>query len=339
MRLLPRGEYGAFLRSNQDKSSLDSVRCREILDVLGSPPFLTNEADDMTFHFRDLPVKDSAKLVSGFILSILIGASGRLWYSRNWWLHDTAYALADALIVAGVIGLILELFASKFLIERVAGDLAPRLVGRGLPGELQGKIRDIIHTDFVRDHYVKAYSLSDPDETGHVHLDAKITFEVKNYSDSVREYSPFMQEETFYKPEFQYLEYATPERSYSFNAEQLSSMVKISPETKVKEVSGPKKVRLKPYKENSNSKAICRVTMKIRTTMLMEYLDVNNFAAATIGVTLQLDRIPDGFDFRSSGEGMHHDADSSSWYFDGPFLAGQSVRAWWFKKENAVKAE
>ena len=81
-----------------------------------------------------------------------IGIGIRLWYPCDVWPHETAYALADAFIVAGVIGIVLELAAAKFLIQKVSDELAEKLIGRGLPPELQSEIKKIVDTDIVRDH-------------------------------------------------------------------------------------------------------------------------------------------------------------------------------------------
>jgi hypothetical protein len=155
----------------------------------------------VTVRIRTFSLQDVSVLASPFLVVIGIGVAARLWYPCALWPHDLVPPLADAFIVAGIVGLGLELVATKFLIERVAGDLSERLVGRGLPTELQAHISSIVGTRRVRDHYVKSYCFSKPDH-GRIGIEMEITFDVKNYSDSSVDYTPEMDEEEVFRPDF-----------------------------------------------------------------------------------------------------------------------------------------
>src|SRR6266702_2402789 len=100
------------------------VRYSEILEVLGPLQFSINKPNAMAVSLLGMSVRDYAKLVGGFLLSILTGIALKFWYPQRWLAHDTIYALGDGFVVAGVIGVLLELLAYKFLIERVAGDIS-----------------------------------------------------------------------------------------------------------------------------------------------------------------------------------------------------------------------
>jgi hypothetical protein len=157
------------------------------------------EEHGMTTRFRDVTVDDGWNLLWPFLLVILAGTILRIlapWVCWPWWLpRDVIVALADGVVVAGVIGMVLELFATRFLIERVASELAEKLVGRGLPSELQSHISDIVKTALVREQYVKVYRISPPDSSGRIQLDVTASFRAKNYSDTPLQYTPIFQDE------------------------------------------------------------------------------------------------------------------------------------------------
>ncbi|HEV2493517.1 MAG TPA: hypothetical protein VG204_10670 [Terriglobia bacterium] len=282
-------------------------------------------------RLRDLSVKDYFRLVGWFLLAVLIGLAFRSWYPHNWRGCETLYALGDGLIVAGVLGILLELFAAKFLIERVAEDLSQKLVGRGLPKELQEHIGKIVKTDIARDHYIKSYYFHDPID-GKVKIDITITFRVRNYSDSAKPYVPDADEEVFFDPQFSYLEYGIEgEVPISLNAQQLAQSTKVIPDTNVRTVKGAKPIKLKSI--HSDPKAVCAVMWKYTITMPEEFSDVTAFRAATMGVKLHVDNIPPVLTFISAGDGMlPHVEGSSSWEYTGTYIGGQHVRSWWFHK-------
>jgi len=103
----------------------------------------------MAVRFRNLAAKEWFSLFAPFLLSFVLGILLRLRYRTTWPLYDLVYTLADALVVAGIIGSLLELFSAKLLIQKVADDLAGKLVGRGLPPELQSHIQEITKTALV----------------------------------------------------------------------------------------------------------------------------------------------------------------------------------------------
>jgi len=223
----------------------------------------------------------------------------------------------------------LELYSTKFLIERVAEDLTEKLVGRGLPPKLQSHIRDITRTSVVREKLVKAYSFGEP-TAGRVTLDIEITFEVRNFADYVEPYAPELQEEIVYAPTFTYLEYGIAgEAPHVFDAHSLRGISKTDPITRVRSVKGTREIHLKPTNTSSD---VCQVRWRYTVTMADEYSEVTSFANATIGATIVLRDIPASLEFQCSGESLTHKEGSRTWYFDRPFIKEQHVRVWWKKR-------
>jgi hypothetical protein len=286
----------------------------------------------MSFHFRNLTVMEWLKLFGPFVSAFVVGILLRFLYPCNWFALDTVHSLADALMVAGIIGSLLEMFSARFLIERVSDDLAQRLVGRGLPTELQAHIQKITKTKFVWSNYRKRYKLAlSENAADKMSLESEISFEVRNYSDVGAKYSPFLAEESFYSPAFTYIEYGISGDAPRFlNEQALSQKTETTSDSRVKKVHDFPKINLPP----ATTEKFARVLMRYRVSMPVEYTDLTHFAGPTTGVSVFLQDIPPGFAFSAEGEGVLHAPDSQSWEFLGPFVGGQHVRVRWFKKSG-----
>src|SRR5581483_2889170 len=176
-------------------------------------------------RFRPLSLKDHARLLLPFLVMGVLGGAVRLKYPYWWPVPELVSFLADSLIVTAMLGVLLEVFSARLLVERVADVLAEKLIGRGLPAELQAPIHEVVDTDVVRDHFVKTYAFS-ASEDGYVNVDIEVRYEVKNYSETVRDYAPEIAAEIFSQPEFRFLEYGIAgKKIHTFSDVYLSSKV------------------------------------------------------------------------------------------------------------------
>lgn len=286
----------------------------------------------MPVRVSDLSVSEYWKLARPFLAFLVLGLAIKI--VAHWFPNDFVIGLAEALMIAGLVGLGLEFFATKLLIQKVSDELAEKLIGYRLPAQIQAQISKIVKTDIVRENYVKTYCFSDPDpKTRKIKIEAKVTFQVRNYSESAVPYTPEMDEEVFFDPEFLYLEYGIEgEPTHCLTESKLKSLIKEKHRgTSTKQVGGDKEITLQPT--HVNPKAICSVIWKYRITMPEEFCDITEFRAPTIGVRLQVDRLPDDFIF-ITGTDVPHEEGSITWYMRGPFMNGQHVRAWWFRKRG-----
>jgi hypothetical protein len=285
----------------------------------------------MPVRFRDLSASEYWSLVWPFAASLVCGVLLRSAVPVQRWYHippDLISGLGDALVIAGILGLLLELFATRLLVEKVSNDLSERLVGKGLPPELQAHIKRIVDTDIVRDHYVKTYKFTPIESDERVQVDVTLTYEVRNYSDAITEFQPIYQDEVFYEPKFINLEYGLKgkPRLKDTTSER-------DPNTKVLMVKGQKKIKLQPFRRDQT--AICEVTMRYRLKMAANYSDVSSFAFATIGATLRVEDLPPDFEVASGDYSNSTESNRDrSWHFDRPFVTGQHIRVWWFYKQN-----
>ena len=300
-----------------------------------SPPSV-KEPRSKPRRFYALSARDHARLLLPFVVAGLLGVVARLKYPYWWPGNELVYFLADAFIVAMVLGVAIDIFSAKLLVERVSDGLAQRLVGRGLPVDMQAPIRDVVSTDLVRDHYVKSYAFSAP-EDGRVQVNVEVRFEVRNYSEAVRDYAPEMVAETFFQPEFRFLEYGIAGRKiYTFSEESLSGKAESQDALGVTRVprSALPLLSLRPVR--TGEKAACQVTWRYSLVVPEQYCDVTELNEATLGATIQIEALPDELEFACGGDAsLHHEAGSQSWYFEKAFIAGQCVRAWWFRRKSA----
>jgi hypothetical protein len=289
-------------------------------------------------RFYALSVKDHVRLLLPFLLAGAVGALARAKYPYWWPASELVYFLADALIVAMILGVAFDLFSAKLLVERVSDGLAQTLVGRGLPAEMQGLVRDVVSTDLVRDHYVKSYAFSTP-ENGLVPVNVEVRYEIRNYSEAVRDYAPELTAEIFFHPEFRFLEYGIAGRKiYTFSDENLSSKVEIEDTLGVARVpkSALPALSLKPVR--AGEKAACQVTWRYGLTVPEQYCDVTDLDEATLGATLHVETLPEELEFVSGCDAsLHHEAGSQTWYFERAFIAGQHLRAWWFRRKPSAR--
>jgi hypothetical protein len=316
-------------------SALEILAEEPALDTRTPATLPAKERETRVRRFYALGLKDQARLLLPLLGMGVLGGAARLKYSYWWPAPDLVFLVADSFIVTAVLGMLLELFSAKLLVERVSDGLAQRLIGRGLPAELQAPVRDIVGTDLVRDHYVKSYAFSAP-EDGYVSVDIEVRYELRNYSEAVRDYAPEIAAEIFFQPEFRFLEYGIAGRKiHTFSDENLSSKVETVNDLNVRRVprSALPPVSLKPVR--TGEKSACQVTWRYRVTVPEQYCDLTDFGEATLGATLQLQSIPEELEFISGSDtSLHHEVGSQSWYFDKSFITGQHLSAWWFRKTS-----
>lgn len=298
-----------------------------------TPP--PSEGNTKAPRFRALTIGDHARLLLPFLLMGVVGVTARLKYPYWWPAPELVSFVGDTFIGTALLGVFLDLFSARLLVERASDSLAQKLVGRGLPGELQTVIRDIVDTNLVRDHYVKSYAFSSP-EDGEVTVDVEVRYEVRNYSQAARDYAPELAAEIFLRPEFRFLEYGIAGRKiYTLSDDNLAAKVETADALYLRRVPRSRlpAISLKPVR--SGEKSACHVTWRYRITVPEQYCDAISFDEATMGATLHVEKLPESLEFLAGGDtSLHHEAGSQSWYFDRSFVGGQQLRAWWFARAS-----
>lgn len=291
----------------------------ELLRVMGS-----GEDSQMTKpRLRDMTLLEAWKLTLAFVVAIFLGLGLYTYFPCGWHLYKPVMALADALMVAGIIGLALEIFATNHLIEKTAEHLADEMTGRGLPPNIKSKIFEIANTKLARTNYKKEYRLKDLRD-GKLTVETTITFDVENYGDKTEKYTPEADEEKVFNPKFPYLEYSLLGRHYSFNDTTLTKDDKHGTGTTV-QVSG-RQISIPPRTKDQT--AVCEVKWVIEVTMKDEWFDLTEFRLPTEKAEIYLAEKPDQLEFFCTGK----TSDSRTWTFDEPFMVGQQLKVWWARK-------
>jgi hypothetical protein len=289
-------------------------------------------------RFHALSFKDHFRLLLPFLLAGAVGVAARVRYPYWWPATELVYFLADALIVAMILGVAFDVFSAKLLVERVSDGLAQTLVGRGLPLELQGLVRDVVSTDLVRDHFVKTYAFSNPAD-GRVDLNIEVRYEIRNYSEAVRDYAPQLTVETFFQPQFHFLEYGIAGRKIlTFSDDNLSAKAETNDALGITRVSRGTLPLLSLRPVKAGERAPCQVIWRYSLSVPEQYCDITHIDEATLGATLHVEALPEELEFMSGGDAsLHHEVGSQSWYFERSFISGQHLRAWWFRRRSSAR--
>jgi hypothetical protein len=239
------------------------------------------------------------------------------------------HKIADAFMVAGVVGTVVELSSLNRLIEYVGRDVARRVSAAHLPPALRSQIWTVVNSQLVYEDYQRGYRLT-RGVSGRMNVESTITYKVRNYGFTSVPYSPMLGEESFHKPKFLSVEYRlTSGGGHAFSEEELVAFTAPRPRTRALRVDSLPKVMLRP--KDQMPEEVCTVVWRYVAEMEVDYSDITAFGGATIKPVIQLDDKPDDIDFFSDGEGIEHIEGGRRWVFNRPFIEGQHVRVWWHR--------
>lgn len=308
-----------------------------LFPVMVGLPSEAGEEEPMP-KLRELKGKEIFALYAPFVGAFVVGLALRYGYRGNWLISEVAHLTGDAFAVAGVLGFVVELFVTSRLIDHTAKSLAERLIGYGLPSELQGEIRKIVETRLVRFNTIKRYRIQAlPADSSKVTVHIMYSFEVRNYGDAPEPYAPWIAEEEIYDPQFEYLEYGVVGKPpHCYSDEKLREFQTIREPDRAREINAadnprqlPKVELAGPFRENP--KAICRVEWRYRITAQANDNDITSFAGAAIGAQVNIDDLPEGLRFVGETADTVGSTERS-WTYTRPFLRNQHIRVRWFSK-------
>ena len=247
-------------------------------------------------------------------------------YPTTWLAQQLVEKICDAMIVASIIGLVVELSSFNSVVARVSEAVARKMSAFHLPPALRDLIWNTINIKLIRYDYERRYRLLRI-SGGKLLIDSSIDFKVSNCGTAPAEYSPYLGEEEAYKPKFLHIEYGLPNgRTNAFDEESLRRFTH-QRDTGAYAVQGLPKLTLRPLTQVPGE--VCRVSMRFTTIMPEEYSDITAFGGPTIDPVIQLDEIPEDLEFMSPGDDVEHSDQGRRWKYCRPFLQGQHVRVWW----------
>lgn len=283
----------------------------------------------MSPRMTDLGTRKFVRLLLPFVICLVVGVFGRAFYPHDWPAFNIADAFFEACAIAGLIGLVIELFSAKRLIEHAGEELAGRLIGFGLPRELQELMSQTLKTGLVMKEVVKTYRFIDrPD--GDLDVEMSHSYQVVNYGEEVIDYSPHLSEEKVYEPRFLRLAYGLTGNEHSHDALSLQQIARVGKNGRAIVVDAPQSVRLQPVRSNPLAPQSCRVFWQWVVRMPREYSDIIAFGSPAIGIMVRCDGGPTDLEFIVGGPGVTQGADGSrNWVTKNAFLASQHLRVWW----------
>jgi hypothetical protein len=196
----------------------------------------TAYADELFIHRTsggDVVSRFFHKYRAFFIFSgLFLSGFGLHFWQDHWWLHSTAHALSDALMVAGLLGATVDRLLKNDLIR----DVGSIFIGWALPDEIRNYIREVSNTSLVRRNYRAEFAfVANGDD---VVIDVTEEWDVFNYSSGTRPYQSHMAISLIDYPSRDHIrcELTRNGRTEIFTAEQLNSNKKRLEEKKTRVV-------------------------------------------------------------------------------------------------------
>lgn len=271
-------------------------------------------------------LKQIAKLYGPFATALLFGAFIKI-YLRS--LADLPNELADALIIAGLIGLAIEIWSKQVLIDDVADILSERLVGYRLPRKAQAVIGNLVLKSKIvlRDYCATFQFTRHPSKSGYLMVRMVISYKALNNGMEPTKYPCGMSEELIYKPTLESLRHGS--QTYSGNA--------ISPiDTATQRCWKPTELTLQPSEASAGPDSLtpdqfCIVRWVYTMEMPERYTTVVSFGAIVIEPEVRFDplqELPLKF-YANPDETCEHSEGSSIWRYRRAFIKDQCIRVWW----------
>lgn len=238
--------------------------------------------------------------------------------------YEWGRAVGDALVIAGILALTADRLIKERFLREVSRDVSKYLIGYDLPKEIQDKIHELMGTALVRLNCQLKYSLSRGPE-GYVGLVAEFTYEVKNFSSQVQEYSQYVAFEKHEEPTIHELRCDSSDKgaSYSRKGEELTLREKEG-EPGVLELRG-RKTKLRPVREGVTYEFAMKYSRRVRE----EDSEVFAFAGPTIGAIVRA-QVPPDLDFVAPPATLETE---NRWDYRRVFLEGQHLHVRWVKKK------
>lgn len=259
------------------------------------------------------------------LLLFLLAAAGAALLRFGSGLGHTAEGIAEALIIAGILGLTVDSYIKEHLLEEASQDIAKYLYGYRLPPELQSTVKDLMCTIRVTRGFHLHYKLSlIKEKPGHVEVETTLTYQVQNIGNRKIPYQQPFYQQKYYSPCFLELRCDSTEKDGNFylGPQELSGQMKSQERKAIVRVMTPA-VNLIPHEPASKSK----YEFKARWTIVCPE-DYSDFfvldEAPTIGVLITAE-YPAEFEF----DGPTAATQVNRWDYPRVFFAQEQITVHW----------
>jgi len=279
---------------------------------------------------EDYGMTHRAHVIVFYVVSIglLLGGGSLLFWPESWPLHEVVTTLAQALIVAGILSLVVDRFVKQHFLREVTTNAFHYLIGYDLPTQMIDSIKSLTRTTIVRSRFCLDYRF-EAYEGEKLKGVVSIDYEVENYSTDPELYTPVVAVEVVENPTFLELGFYGPHNTgYSWDQEALKNRVRPPEKGSVQIYGEPLKVP--PRKPGETYRVSCKYSI----VAPQPYTDAFIFSYPTMDATVTAS-MPMGFTFLVSGtKGV-----GNRWHLDRLFLPGQGIRVRCFQEDKASSHE
>jgi hypothetical protein len=245
-------------------------------------------------------------------------------FSEHWkWLASTIAMLADALVVAALLGLTVDRFLKRDLIR----DVGAIFIGWALPQEVKDHIREVSRTSIVRKNVRIHYKLTEND--GGVDVQVTIEAEVYNFGASVEPYSPLLSLDLHDCPDESatMCDWTIDDKAQSWKPTCDGRSMSVSKdEHTVTWKAKPLRLRSQDATD-SRVKPASTTRWTFLERMPIPYTDFFATSEPTIDVQITAD-CPPSIAFTCDGPTSHAEG-SNRWLYERLYMPGQSIRVRW----------
>jgi hypothetical protein len=245
------------------------------------------------------------------------------------WLYSVSRTLADALVVAGILGFTVDSFLKRALIR----DVGAIFIGWSLPQEVRNYIRKVSQTSIVRKNHRAHFRFVLNEAKNEATVKMTSSMEVFNFSTGVRVYRPKLSLDLRDKPDESAvrceIRRGAKVRSKDAAALNKPGCVEKGPDVITWAFGG---MLLFPQDVSSlELRPACTVRWECQATLRVPHTDLLSFTWPTIGVEVTADCPPE-LEFSCDSDdqdSMMHAPGSNQWTYNRLYMPGQSVRPRW----------
>jgi hypothetical protein len=165
----------------------------------------------------------------GFALLGFVLLLSTHYFPGEWAIRRLLFAsVGEALIVATVLGLTVDLYVKKSITRRTSKDVFKYLVGYNLPDEIKARIQALMGIELIRRNWKINYTLT-PIDKDNVLVDVQYTFELENVSNTPQKYRQAFQGEKHLNPLMVEMRCDDPEAKFRMLASSGASLAQDQP--------------------------------------------------------------------------------------------------------------
>lgn len=242
-------------------------------------------------------------------------------------------SIGHALIIAGILGLTVDVYAKTRLLREASRDIGKFLIGYPLPKEVQSRLAENLNQKFVRRNMELRYEiLPHPTDQDKIRLMVGASFDLENITTLTQPYRQFLWFEKHTCPSVLEMSCTSSDRKATYKLRPTKEKA-LEKEIAAGEVKAfAKKIKLRSHHYDADTKY--KIGVKYSLALPKDYNEYFFMGGVTIGVTVEAN-YPEHFEFFCPYSEIKNE---NVWEHKKVFLPGeQMVVRWREKKRTASK--